>query len=234
MSFAEFDPMQIPAVCTAVREDFSAYLDGAVSGVAMGAIAEHLDGCGACASEFAALRTLGTSLAGLGPAHPPTGLQAQLRTAIAAERERGTHLSPGQLFGVAWQNWLASAAVRFTARFAVTLTVLCILVWMFGAPMSVQANDDNLAHLIAPHYMYSQVPPQPIETGRDVPILVEAKVDTEGRVYDYAIVTGPDDPAVKLRVEQNLLASVFKPATVFGIPVRGQIVMTYTGVSVRG
>jgi hypothetical protein len=69
---------------------------------------------------------------------------------------------------------------------------------------------------------------------RDVPIVVEAKVDSNGRVYDYSIVEGPTDESVKISVEQNLLASVFKPATVFGVPVKGQVVLTFTGVSVRG
>jgi len=64
--------------------------------------------------------------------------------------------------------------------------------------------------------------------------MVEAKVDTNGRVYDYSILAGQLDQAARLQVEQNLLSSVFKPATLFGTPVRGQVVLTYTGVSVRG
>jgi hypothetical protein len=59
-------------------------------------------------------------------------------------------------------------------------------------------------------------------------------VDTRGRVYDYTIVDGPRDQAVRLEVEQNLLSSVFTPATVFGVPVDGHVMVTYTGVSVRG
>ena len=38
-------------------------------------------------------------------------------------------------------------------------------------------------------------------------------MDTQGRVYDYAILEGPADPGVKLQVENDLLASVFQPAT---------------------
>jgi hypothetical protein len=88
--------------------------------------------------------------------------------------------------------------------------------------------------LIAPHYLYSQVPPIEVQAGRDVPVLIDAKVDTSGRVYDYIIIDGPSDPAVRLQVEQNLLNSVFKPATVFGVPVHGHVMLTYAGVSVRG
>jgi hypothetical protein len=82
--------------------------------------------------------------------------------------------------------------------------------------------------------MYSEVPPQQISTKRDVPIIVDAMVDSSGRVYRYTILEGPTDREVNIRVENNLLTSVFTPATVFGVPVRGHVVITYTGVSVRG
>jgi len=226
------------APCETVRSEFSAYLDGAVSGLAMAAIAEHLEACNPCAEEFDGLRSVQQSLADLGPATPPDQLQAQLRAAIAVERERGTYLSPmrqiAHRFGLAWRSWLAPAALRVSGGLAAAIVLLAGLGWMFGAPIAVQANDDNLAHLVAPHYLYSEVAPLPIPMDRDVPILVEAKVDTQGRVYDYAIVAGPNDPAVRLRVEENLLSSVFTPATLFGAPVRGHVVMTYMGVSVHG
>jgi hypothetical protein len=220
--------------CETVRAEFSAYLDGAVTGVAMAAIAEHLEACDPCSEEFNIWRTIQQSLGELGTASTPVHLQAQLLEAIAVEREQGTHLSLPHRFSIAWQSWLAPAALRFSGALAVAVVILGSLGWMFGAPITVQANDDNIAHLAGPHYMYSEVPPQPIMVSHDVPILVDAKVDTTGRVYDYAIVTGPKDSGVQLRVEQNLLASVFKPATAFGIPVRGHVVLTYMGVSVRG
>ncbi len=223
-----------PETCEHIRAEFSDYLDGAVSGHAMAAIAEHLETCAPCSSEFDSLLAVQQSLAGLGPAHPPTGLQAQLRQAIAIEREHGTHLSPVNRLVFAWDTWLASAALRATGGFCAPLLLLGALGWMFSAPLAVQANDDNMAQLIGPRFSYSQVPPQPISLDRDAPVMVEAKVDTSGRVYDYSILAGQLDQAARLQVEQNLLSSVFKPATLFGTPVRGQVVLTYTGVSVRG
>jgi hypothetical protein len=218
--------------CEATRAEFSAYLDCAISGVAMAAIAKHLDACAPCSGEFEGLLAVQQSLAELGPAKPPARLQAQLRQAIAIEHERGTHLSPLSRFAVAWDTWLASAALRATGGFAATIVLLGALGWMFSAPLAVQANDDNMAQLISPRFSYSQVPPQPI--AMDQPVMLEAKVDTSGRVYDYSILAGQLDQAARLQVEQNLLASVFRPATLFGAPVRGQVVLTYTGVSVHG
>jgi hypothetical protein len=125
-------------------------------------------------------------------------------------------------------------ALRVSAGVAVAAVLIGSLVWMYAPSLAVQANDDSMAHLIGPHYLYSEVPPQPIETHHDTPIVIEAKVDTEGRVYDYWIVEGPKDEQVQVKIQENLLASVFKPATVFGVPVRGHVLLTYTGVSVRG
>ena len=72
-------------------------------------------------------------------------------------------------------------------------------------------------------------------TGRSfVTVLVDAKVDSAGRVYDFDMIEGPNDPGVRVWVESNLLGSVFKPATVFGAPVPGHVMMTYTAVSARG
>jgi anti-sigma factor RsiW len=220
--------------CETTRAEFSAYLDGAVSGLAMAGIARHLEACEPCAAEFAELRAVQRVVSELGTAQPPANFQQKLRVAIETERERGAHLSLTGKFGLAWTKWLSSATYRFAGAVAAALVLAAGLGWMFAAPISVQANDDSLSHLVAPRYLYSEVPPQPIVLGREVPILVDAQVDTQGRVYDYAIVVGPQDADVRLRVEENLLASVFKPATVFGVPVRGHVVLTYTGVSVRG
>jgi hypothetical protein len=217
-----------------VRSAFSAYLDGAISGLEMASISGHLESCSECSTDFNVWREVQRSLGDLGPAQPPARLQTRLRAAIAMERERGAHLPFPQRALLLWKSSIAPLALRVSGGLAAAIMLAGGLSWMFGAPIVVQANDDAMAHLVAPHYLYSQVPPEPINTQRDVPIVVEAMVDSTGRVYDYSILEGPHDQQVRVRVENNLLGCVFKPATVFGVPVRGHVVMTYTGVSVRG
>lgn len=221
--------------CAAARESFSAYLDGAMSGVEMARILDHLESCEGCAVEFAAWRDVQSALAQIGPAHAPMRLQAQLRAAIATEFAKGAHLPWTGRLQMAWGRTLAPLALRVSGGLALALMLVVGLGWMFAAPIAVQANDDGLADLHAPRYLYSQVPPLPIETDRDVPLVVEAKVDSAGRVYDYTVLEGPgSDQRVKNQLEQNLLASVFRPASVFGVPVPGHVVLTYAGVSVHG
>lgn len=220
--------------CVAAQAAFSPYLDGALTGVEMGQVAEHLDGCAPCATEFEGWRAVQSALGELGPAKAPADLQRQLRSAIDLERGRGSYLPLSGRLALLWKTSVAPLAVQAAGGLAAALLLAAGIFRLFGPGVAVQANDDGMAHLIAPHYMYSQVSPIPVQTGRDVPVLIEAEVDTHGRVCDYRIVAGPTDPAVRLEVEQNLLSSVFNPATVFGVPVVGHVMVTYTGVSVRG
>jgi len=225
---------QLP--CEQVREEFDAYLDSAMSGVEMQAMAGHLETCVPCARDFGELRLLQQCLGELGTAAAPDRLQQQLCETLTVERERGTHLGWREQILLSWKSWLAPLALRVSGGLLAAMVIAAGLGWLFAAPLvsSVQANDENMAHLVAPRYLYSQVPAQPIETHHDVPVVIEAQVDTQGRVYDYQIVAGPEDPAIRMKVEENLLASVFKPATAFGVPVRGQVVVTYAGVVVHG
>ena len=231
---SEIEQMQLPSECLAAQAAFSSYLDGALTGVEMAQVANHLADCAPCSTEFDAWRAMQTALGELGPAKPPTRLQERLRAALDIEREHGTHLPLFARVKLIWQTSVAPLAVQTAGGMAAAILLLAGLFRLFGPGVEVQANDDGLAHLIAPHYLYSQVPLTAVETGRDVPVLIDAKVNTHGRVYDYTIIDGPSDPVVRRQVEQNLLTSVFKPATVFDVPVDGHVMLTYTGVSVRG
>jgi hypothetical protein len=223
--------------CLQVREEFSPYLDGDMSGTAMQSMAAHLDGCDDCAAEFAAWREIQGTLGSMGAAKAPAGLLARLRAALAEERERGTHLAWDRRLAAMWHATLAPIAFRAATGTVAAMLLIggagAMIAWI-GAPPEVQANDEPLGAMTAPHFLYSEVPPQPIEFGRDAPVLIEAKVDDQGRVYDYTILSGPTDKSVERRVQANLLASVFQPATIFGLPVPGHVVMTFTGVSVKG
>ena len=195
----------------------------------------HLEHCAPCGSEFDAWRSMQATLGELGPAPVPAALQAQLRDALASEAERGTHLSPHRRLLAYWQRTLGPVCMRATAGFAAALLLVSGAVWVVGSAVPVQANDDKMADLQPPRYLYSEAPPEPVAIkGGFVAVLVDAKVDAAGRVYDYELISGPRDAQTRARVESNLLASIFKPATVFGVPVPGHAMVTYTAVSVRG
>lgn len=228
-------PVDSEGVCLQTRQAFSSYLDGALDGHTMARLAKHLQGCSSCSTEFTAWRSLQNALGELGPAQAPIQLQAMVRDALASEIGTGRHLSPLRRVTAFFQETLAPAGLRFGAGLAATLAMLGGSAWFLGTAMPVQANDARMVDVNAPKYLYSLQPTAPIAADTAfLTILVDAKVDSNGRVYDYNVVDGPQDAATRRRIEANLLESVFKPATVFGEPVPGHAMMLFTTVSARG
>lgn len=222
--------------CAGIQSSFSAYLDGAIPGRQMQEIAQHLESCGSCKREFEGLRAMQQSLAILGPAKAPPDLGMKLRIAISHEHA-AMKSSWKDNFSLKWENTVRPLLVQVSAGFAGSVVLvggIMLLLGMVAAPEPVMANDEPLGAITVPHYLYSAVRPHAIETTHDTPIVVEAYVNERGRVYDYNIVSGPIDPAAKNQVIDQLVMSVFEPASVFGAPVRGRVVLTFSGVSVRG
>lgn len=222
--------------CAKIRSEFSPYLDGAVSGQQMQDIARHLEGCQTCREEFDSLRALQRSLATLGPAKAPADLGMKLRLAISHERAASKARWSDSL-SLKWENTIRPMLVQVSAGFAGSVALvgsIMLLLGMVAAPEPVMANDEPLGAMTAPHYLYSAATPRAIVTNNDSVIIVEADVNEQGRVYDYNIVSGPTDATVRSQVVDQLLLSVFEPARVFGTPIRGRVVVTFSGISVEG
>jgi anti-sigma factor RsiW len=221
--------------CQKIQSSFSAYLDGAVTGQRMQEIARHLEDCADCSQQFAELRTMQQSLSVLGPLKAPADLGLRLRLAIShqyAERKS----SWLDTVSLKWDNAIRPMLVQVSAGFAGAVVLvggIALLLGMVAAPEPVMANDEPLGAMTAPHYLYSAAAPRSIVTNGDAVIVVEAYVNSQGRVYDYNIVSGPADDAVRTQVIDQLLLSVFEPASVFGAPVRGRVVLTFSGISVH-
>jgi hypothetical protein len=111
---------------------------------------------------------------------------------------------------------------------------IAMLIGVVAAPQAVLANDEPLGALTSPHYLYSSTHLEPVMTPTDATIVVEADVNAAGKVYDYTILSGPKDPATEAQVRDHLLLQMYEPARVFGEPVKGQVLITFSGVSVKG
>jgi anti-sigma factor RsiW len=223
--------------CSSIRSQFSEYLDGALTGVAMQHVAAHLESCSKCSDEFARWRNAQHVLANLGPAKPPADLALRLRVAISQERTHSTKQSLVR-WQMRWQNTVAPFLVQASAGFASAILLVgtvALLVSAVAAPEPASARDEPLGNASSPHFLYSNLAANPGEIGdRDNPVVVEAYVNGSGRVYDYQIVSGPTDSHTRSKVENQLLFSIFEPARFFGQPVRGLVVLSFSGISVQG
>lgn len=224
--------------CDRVQGRFSEYLDGRLNGHEMQEIAAHLRECADCAQEWTALRDTQVALAALRPVPEPKDLLLRIRVAISQERARSKH-SIFSTWGLAWKNSIGPFLLQASAGFASAVLLLgtvIVLVTMFAQPEAAQANtDEPLGNPTAPRLVHlsSDVDNSDI-SGLSAPIVVEAYINDEGEVYDFRIVSGPNDAETRAEVENLLLFSVFEPARFFGQPVRGLAVLSFAGISVRG
>ena len=221
--------------CRTAQRSFSGYLDGAISGREMQSVSAHLDACPDCREDFASLRGMQRVLAAVGPAKPPADLSLKLRLAISHERGKRQRLR--DTLGVRWTNLVRPVMLQASAGFAgavMLLGTIAMLVGALGAPQAVLANDEPLGALTSPHYLYSEARQQPVITPEDTTIVIEADVNAAGRVYDYTIVSGPQDERTLAQVRDQVMLLVYQPALAFGEPVRGRVLITFSGVSVHG
>ncbi|WP_446741915.1 zf-HC2 domain-containing protein [Silvibacterium acidisoli] len=241
--------------CNAIRSQFSSYLDGAMTGVTMQQVAAHLESCAACSREFASWRNMQQVLTDLGPAKAPADLALRLRVAISQEQQRTTKQSLAR-WQVRWSNTFAPFLLRASAGFASAVLLIgsvALLIGAFAAPEPVEARDEPAGAATSPRFLYSMnesnAPELGVDHAGDVKnvgeakvtvsddsdsVIVEAYVNDEGRVYDYHIISGPHDAAARARIENLLLFSIFEPARVFGEPVRGVALVSFSGIAVQG
>ena len=219
--------------CIRIRNQFSGYLDCAISGSAMQRIARHMESCSACSAEFADWRHAQALLNSIGPAKAPSDLGLRLRIALSHET---AHTGQANLarWKVRWQNTLRPLILQISAGLASTILLVgSVSLLVFASPEPLRAWDQPLGMASDPQFLYTSLEPGPIGD-RDNPVVVEAFINGNGQVYDYKIVSGATNVKTRSQLESALLFSVFDPARTFGQPVRGAVLLSFSGVSVHG
>jgi anti-sigma factor RsiW len=223
--------------CSDFQAKFSDYLDCRLTGLEMQSVSGHIDACFGCAAEWNALRQTHAALAALGPVAEPEDLPLRIRVAVSHELARRSK-SPLKTWKLAWQNTVGPFLLQAGAGFASAVLLIgtvAVLVGIVAKPQTAQAGDEPLGAASAPRLIYSVA-----GTGDNdmailpAPVVVEAYINDSGQVYDFSIISGPNDASTRSEVENLLLQSVFEPAKFWGQPVRGVAVLSFSGVSVRG
>lgn len=228
--------------CEQTQSRFSSYLDGRLTGREMQRVAGHMDHCSSCTTEFEEWRGMQAVLGELKNKRAPVDMGLRLRVAISQEaaKARRPRLEGWQL---KWENSMRPLMLQWSAGLvgtAMMLGALAVLVGMFAAPDAVQAAstpDEPVGMATAPHFLYGSF--QGYQGGEQVSgaavedVVVEAFINAQGRVYDYRILSGPATAKTRAQLNNMLYFSVFKPAQVFGQPVRGHVVMSFAGIAVK-
>ena len=217
--------------CSWIQQRLSAYAEGDLPGFARFVTRLHLQVCPSCLRDAEAMEAAWSPLKLLRSPEPPAAMGTQLRAAISIELARGNRWQ--------WRMARLRAAIRDGLRPMAIRTVSGSLAaaLLFGMVMPalwtlrVEASDD-----IPVTYLTKGLVSSPTLEAKDLfPFSEDTDVlvyiDTRGKMYDFQL---PEDQRqnVQLRAEiaQSLLLAEFEPATFFGQPVLGRVVITFTTV----
>ena len=221
--------------CGDVRELFSPYLDGQVSGVEMHALSRHLEECVRCTREYAALQRTQQLLAGLGSKKAPADLALKLRVAVSqrvAEARRPRY--QGMLIRL--ENALNAFMVPATAGLVSAVLIFGFLLGFFALPGQLRASSGDVPLMLytAPQLEQTMFGTSLSGSGDDS-VVIMAYVDANGRVEDYRILSQPEDAGSVLpEVKKILIFTTFRPALSMGRPTAGRAVISFSKISVRG
>lgn len=221
--------------CNQAKSLFSSYLDGAVTGLQMQALSQHLRECPACDAEYTGLRQTQLLVAGLGRKRAPADLALKLRVALSNEATMTVRRRfEGML--VRLDDTLNGFMLPATAGLVSALLLFGLLIGYFAVPPSVRADSSRNdvptllytpPQLAASQFNLSSIPADSL--------VVETYVDENGRVQDYRILSAPRaDEELMREVDNFMIFTVFRPATAFGQPTPGRVVLSFSKVNVKG
>jgi hypothetical protein len=222
--------------CAQARPLFSPYLDGAVTGREMRELSRHMESCEGCSRQYASLRQTQNLLARVGPRKAPADLALKLRVAISQEaaQSRRRYLEGVR---VRLDNALALFMLPATAGLAAAVVIFVVLMG-FLAPLQADNSDVPLMLHTAPQLQQSAFG-STLDSINDDSLVIEAYVDSQGRVQDYRILSdSKEDKALLPQVKKNMLIfttfTTFRPALSMGRPTTGRAILSFSKVSVKG
>jgi hypothetical protein len=208
----------------------SLHLDGALEISQARAMDNHLKDCVRCQSEFSSLEQTKKVLSTVGRKAAPADLALRVRLAISREAS-AVRVSPFEKLRFRLETALNAFMVPATAGLLSAVVIFGLLIGFFAIPSL--SND-------VPTMLYT--PPElamaPFGLSNSISsdsLVLEAYVDANGRVQDYRVLSSPGDtPVVDQQIKNMLIFTIFHPATSFGRPTPGRVVLSFSHVNVRG
>ncbi|MGA2269558.1 MAG: zf-HC2 domain-containing protein [Bryobacteraceae bacterium] len=222
--------------CDNMHEMVSSLLDRRVTAEEEESVLAHLESCRQCGAEFESMRELRGALRQLDTPELPARLAEDLR--LLAWNERLRRLSRAS-FSARAQRWAARMQLVFDnlmrpMALPIAGGVLSALV-MFAILVPSLAFPHNFRNDVPLWMLYTDPALQemnPVDAGNET--VVEVTIDERGRVQGYVVTQGQMTP----EIENNLiLFSRFSPATIFGQPTWGKVLVSFRRshqISVRG
>jgi hypothetical protein len=219
--------------CGQAKSLFSPYLDSAVTGTQMQAVSRHLEGCEPCQQQYVSLRQTQQLLSKVGRRKAPADLGLKLRVTMSQEIARSKRPILANVF-VRLGNAIQSMMVPATAGLASAVLVFGVLMGFMAVPL--QAGNPDVPLVVGTDPQVQQLNfGATLDSIHEGSLVIEADVDSHGRVQDYRILSDEgSSPELLPQVKNMLIFTTFRPATAFGRPTTGRAILSFSKISVKG
>jgi len=219
--------------CGRAKSLFSPYLDGMIPGREMLALSEHLENCDGCRDAYASLRRTQQLVSQAGKRKAPDDLALKLRLAVSREIARSKRPYMADL-RIRIENAVNAFMVPATAGLVSAVVAFGFLMGFLAIPLRAGNADVPLMLNTAPQLQQSAFGTA-MDSIKDDSLVIEAYVDSNGRVQDYRILSNPQESAdLPPQVKNMLIFTTFRPATSMGRPTPGTAVLSFSKINVKG
>jgi hypothetical protein len=212
--------------CVEIRGYFSDYVDGVCDRQRVRSLNYHLEYCASCRDELERFKLMQSDLQTLPRRRVAPELALRLRVRMSQELHRN-------LLGRFWiraENFLQP--LLLPASGGVLTAVICFGLIMGSHAVPVVSSPDVPISIATPARVRELAPIN--FTKDDQAVLLVTKIDSGGRVQSYEVLSGQQSPELLHHLDRTIYFSVFDPATTFGKPTDGQVVLSLRRITVRG
>jgi hypothetical protein len=227
--------------CEKVQKSISAFIDQSLAEDERESVRGHLEICRAChgrAEQFARLRS---ALREMPAATPPPILVSRLCVLASHERARRlAHMSYSALWHyykervkLAADNLMRPVALPFAGGLLSALFLFAMLVPTLGQDLFQRPISNDVPIALYTQPTLETISPFGMSNDETV---VELTIDERGQVTNYSIPAGQDNRQLEANLANMLLFSTFAPATWFGQPTSGKVLLPFrhAHIVVRG
>ena len=212
--------------CVEIRNYFSDYLDGLCPPEVVRSIRFHLTYCEPCHEELETWEALRDDLRALPRRRVPPELALRLRVELSQRLHRN----------VLMRLWVhvenALRPLLLPASGGVLAAVICFFLFMGASVTRTTGAPDVPLQLVTPPRV-DQLAPMDFNTG-EKPVVLVTRISAHGRAMGYRVLSGQNSPELIQRLDRMIYFSIFQPATMFGRPTDGQVVLSLRRITVRG
>jgi hypothetical protein len=224
--------------CQSVRSTLWDYTSGTLDASDSVMVAAHLRECRECDLHRAEVRSLRTGLKHLPEMSVSPLLRTRLR--VIASRERSRQALRRNLAArmadlrsrakLVFDNLLRPIAVPAVGGMLASFLCIGVIVDTLHV---YPVWDNDIPFGVYTQVVIDDVSPFPLD---DHDVMVQLTVDKDGKVSDFEVPRGTTSPEELRDIGNLVLFGSFVPATAFGQPVTGKILVTisHVNINVRG